>query len=213
MTYWTQSSSYQCHSSLACLLSPPSSSLLSVISSSLHFLFHWVIVLLLLYLIISLPNPLRWKSPRHQIPAVTSATESVQTNSCCQYQFTIVVSGQFIPSLVLSCLSGQKSIYKRRPQRDATPLLISKYDIFWFARKTCGFRKFNTNNLNLNNCKSTRINPDQLRNEQQDSCEAVILDIFTAMSERSMSEASCCLTAEHASMLGHQSKSLYLTHN
>lgn len=84
----------------------------------------WVFVLPPLHLIFSLPNSLRWKSSWDQIPAVTSATETVQTNSCCQYQCTIIVSGHFIPLGVWF-----SNVYLDR-KRDATSLRKWKHDIF-----------------------------------------------------------------------------------
>ncbi len=110
-------------------ISPPLF-LLFIIKFFQLFFVLWVFVLLL-YLIISLLNSLRWKSSRRQIPAVTPATELVQTNSCCQHQGTITVSGHFHHSKICSVMSlwSEKNIY-RRPSRDATPFLISKHGIF-----------------------------------------------------------------------------------
>lgn len=108
---WTYPSSYlQFHSSLFLW------SFVFLLSSlpftrSNTFPILWVFVLLLLiifpfvfvlYLILLL-NSVRLKSFRHQIPIATSATESVQTNSCCQYQCTIIVSGCVILHGVWFC--------------------------------------------------------------------------------------------------------------
>lgn len=85
--------------SLITQLPPFSLVLFSLLLSVISFLWVYVFLLLLtslfvfvLYRVISLLNLLRCKSSRHQIQAVTSATESVPTNSC-----TIIVSGHFIP--------------------------------------------------------------------------------------------------------------------
>lgn len=64
----------------------------------------------LLHLLIILLKSLGWKSSRHQIPSGTSARELVQTNSCSNYQWTISVTGHFIPHGACLCIiRGKKN--------------------------------------------------------------------------------------------------------